>query len=142
MSITRGDLPPGIDAPIMASYEATIASGTVLQLNSSTVGLTSLGGRTPAGDIVGYRVVNKSTVPSGIAARYKLRRDSSDAVWDGSALTGTDLVYPSGSSGTITLRGRGTRVHGLQVKGYDSVSTGAGDSAVDVHILLWFRGVD
>lgn len=142
MSTIRGDLPPGIDAPIVASYEGTIASGTVLQLNASTGGLTALGGRTPAGDIVGYRVVNKSTVPSDIVARYKFRRNSTDAVWDGAALTGTDLVYPSGSSGTITLRGKGARTFGLQVKGYDSISTGAANSAVDVHILLWFRGVD
>lgn len=133
MSTTRGDLPVGLDAPLHGVWEGTIGSGSLQTIDAAAA--TSMDGRTLAGDIVGYRVVNKSTGTVTLRLKH-------DSMWDGSSTAGTDVVFARGSTGTVSMRGQGTRVAAIRLKGYADETTGSADSAVDVHVRLWFRGVD
>lgn len=138
MTIARGDLPLTVDPPLHGVWEGTIAITDDGSQYIDAAACTSLDGQTLAGPVIGYRVFNKSTAGSAVVARIR-----HVAEWEpaDTETAGTDIVYAQGAV-ALPLRGKGTRIDGFSIAGFATDAPDAARAAVDVHVRVWFRGVD
>lgn len=133
--MSRGELPVGVDAPIHATWEGTITGdGDPKVIKVGAAGLNSTSDRTPAGPIVNWKVVVKSS--GSVVARIR----EIDA-WDGASKDGSHLVYARGFQ-EEARRGVGTRIDAFTVAGYADDSAGAARADIEVLITASFRGAD